>query len=162
MSTRDRVQNRAELIYGFLLVNMGTGYTKPELCEALDITPSATTESAIKRARDMATEAGYHFPPAVPANGFRYMVTSLAEDAIDPTAHISRIEAGVRARKETGMEFMRRERKTLPNDLRPVVDMMLTVHDATQAALAAIQKAADDMTVSLVKARREQRKAEAS
>lgn len=162
MSSRDRVQNRAERIYGFLLANMGTGYTKAELCKELEIGPGSTTDTAIKRARELAAEAGYHFPPAVPATGHVYMVTNLAADALDPTAHISRIEAGVRATKEVGMEFMRRERKTLPPDLRPVVDMMLTVHDATQSALAAIQKAADDMTVQLVKARREQRDAQVS
>ena len=157
MSSRDRVQNRAERIYGFLLANMGTGYTKADLCKELEIGPGSTTEAAIKRARDMATEAGYHFPPAVPAQGFKYMVTDLAADAIDPTIHMSRIEAGVRARKETGMEFLRRERRNLAPDERPIADMMLAFYDQTRTTMAAFQKSADDFVAQSVKTRREQR-----
>ena len=113
----------------------------------LGIQDGSTTRSAIRRARDIASEAGYHFPPAVPQNDFSYQVTDLAEEALDPALHMARIERGVRRRKEDGIEFMRRERHSLPADLKPVVDMHLTVHDATKRALGEIQKAADDMVV---------------
>jgi hypothetical protein len=85
------------------------------------------------------------------------MVTNLAADAIDPTLHMGRIEQGVRTRKESGIEFMRRERDALPPDLRPIVTMHLEVHDATQRALGQVQKAADDMVTQLVKIRRNAR-----
>lgn len=156
--TRNRVDNRAELIYNHLALHMGKGFTMPALCRAVGITDSATTRAAIRRARDLATEAGYHFPPAIAANGFEYRVTNLAEDALDPTLQMSRIETGVRKRKETGIEFMRRERKGLPSELRPIVDMHLTIFDATVKALGTIQAAADDMVIELVKARKRQRK----
>lgn len=157
--SRARVENRAQAIFAFLTLNLGEGYTLTELCHELTIEPSSTTISAIRRARDLATEAGYHFPPSIAENGFRYKVTKLAEDAIAPMLQMARIERGVRLRKEDGIEFMRRERGTLPADLRPVVDMHLTVHDAAVKALGTIQAAADDMVVALVEARRQQRKA---
>ena len=158
MASRDRVQNRAELIHNFLAANINTGYTKPELLAELNLQAGSTTEAAIRRARGMAAEAGLHFPPAVPANGNRYMVTGLAENALDPTVHMGRIETGVRRRKESGVEFMRRERANLPPDLRPVVDMYITVEDATTSALSTIRKAGDEMVVAIAKARSDQRK----
>lgn len=160
MSSRDRVTNRAHQIYDFLSAHLGEKFTLPELCDHLDFEPGSTTRNAIRKARDLATEAGYHFPPAVPANDHTYTVTNMAADVLDPTAHMSRIESGARARKEQGIEFLRRERQSLPNDLKPVADMYVSVHDAARNALATIQKAADDMTVELIKARREGRAAE--
>lgn len=155
--TRSRVENRAQMVYDFLALHMGEGYTLQELCIELGIDAGSTTRAAIRRARDLAAEAGYHFPPAVPQNGQRYKVTNLPQDALDPSLHMARIETGVRERKEDGIEFMRRERSKLPVDLRPVVDMHLTVYDAARQALGTIQQAADDMVVGLVKARRESR-----
>ncbi len=157
MSTRNRVENRAQMIYDHLVTHMGQKFTMPDLCQSLGITDGATTRSAVRRARELSTGAGYHFPPAVPQNGMTYTVTDLPELALDPSLHMSRIESGVRARKEDGIEFMRRERHKLPLELRPVVDMHLTVHDAARQALGTIQKAADDMVIGLVKARREGR-----
>lgn len=158
--SRDRVENRAQMIYAHLMLHRNQPYTMPQLCKALGINGGSTTRAAIRRARDLATEAGYHFPPAVPANGQTYTVTDLAEKALDPSLHMARIETGVRERKENGIEFMRRERTKLPADLRPVVDMHLIIHDAAREALGTIQRAADDMVVNLVKARREQRDSE--
>lgn len=153
--SRTRVENRAQMIYNFLVLRIGEGFELNDLCQSLHIEPGSTTRNAIRRAREIATEAGYHFPPAVPQNGQKYMVTNLPQDALDPSLHMARIEMGVRERKEDGIEFMRRERSKLPPDLRPVVDMHLTVYDAARQALGTIQKAADDMVVGLVKARRE-------
>jgi hypothetical protein len=158
--SRNRVENRAQMIYTHLMLHRNETFTMPQLCKALGIHDSSTTRTAIRRARDLATEAGYHFPPAVAANGHTYTVTELPERALDPSLHMARIETGIRERKENGIEFMRRERSKLPADLRPVVDMHLTVHDAARQALGTIQKAADDMVVNLVAARREQRKSE--
>ena len=158
MSTRNRVDNRAHLIYDFLAEHMGEGYTMPELCIELDIHDGSTTRAAIRRARDLATEAGYHFPPAIAANGFQYKVTTLAADALDPALQMSRIETGVRKRKEDGLEFIRRERRTMPADMRPMAELLLTVHDETVKALSAIQRGADDFVVAIMTARRDQRK----
>jgi hypothetical protein len=156
--SRGRVENRARKIYDFLVLNLNEGFTIGELCKRCDITDGTTTRSAIRRARDLATEAGYHFPPAIAANEFTYRVTNLAEHALDPSNQMSRIERGVRLRKEDGIEFMRRERKSLPSDLRPVVDMQISMYDATKKALATIQQAADDMVLALIKSRTEGRR----
>jgi len=158
--SRRRVENRAQMIYAHLLLHRNQPFTMPQLCKALGFQDGSTTRSAVRRARDLATEAGYHFPPSVAANRHTYTVTDLPEKALDPSLHMARIETGVRKRKENGIEFMRRERNKLPADLRPVVDMHLTVHDAAREALGTIQRAADDMVVNLVKARREQRDSE--
>lgn len=155
--SRNRVENRAQAIYAFLTLHMGHGYTLVELCHELDIEPGSTTTSALRRARALASEAGYHFPPAIAENNYRYKVTKLAVDAIAPTLQMARVERGVRMRKEDGIEFMRRERSGLPADLRPVVDMHLSVHDAAVKALGTIQAAADDMVLALVDSRRKQR-----
>lgn len=155
--SRSRVENRAQLVYEFLVTHMNEPFTMTELCKELDFNPGSTTTSAVRRAREIATESGLHFPPAVPQNGMSYRVTNLPENALDPSLQMSRIETGVRSRKEDGIEFMRRERRNLPPDLRPVVDMHLTVHDAASKALGTIQKAADDMVVELVKARKKSR-----
>jgi hypothetical protein len=157
MTSRDRIGQRAQAIYTFLNLHRGEGYTLPELCKELDITPASTTRAAITRARDLATEAGLHFPPAVPQNGHRYMVTELAADAVDPTLHMTRIEAGVRRRKEDGIEFLRRERRHLPPDLKPIATYMVKTYDTTRRAIGELQRAADDMVMELVKVRKGQR-----
>lgn len=160
MTSRDRVEQRAQLIYEFLSLHLGEGYTIGELCDELDIENSATTRSAINRARDLAAEAGRHFPPAVPQNEHRYLVTELAEDAVDPTLHMSRIGAGVRRREESGIEFMRRERRHLSPELKPIADYMVKSYDTTRRAIGELQRVADDMVAELVKVRRGMRNTE--
>lgn len=159
MTTRNRVENRAHLIYDYLTKdgNFGNGFTKPQLCKSLRIKPSATTEAAIRRARDLAAEAGYHFPPAVPQNGHRYKVTRLAEDALDPTLQMERIRSGVERRANVGRKFMEREKAKLPPDVRPLVTAYLTLKDQVEKSQATIQRAFDDAVIATVKARRETR-----
>jgi hypothetical protein len=151
------VAARGEEIYEHLAARLGQRFTMAELCAALNLQPGAKTQAAIRAARDMATAAGLHFPPAVPQNGFTYAVTNLPGDALDPTLHMSRIEAGVRARADVGYEFMRRNLRQVPAELRPIARAALDVREATQTALAQTQRAMDDMVVELVKLRREQR-----
>lgn len=155
--SRNRVENRAHLIYEHLALHMGEGFTLRQLCEDLDIQPGSTTRSAISRARDLATEAGLHFPPAVPQNGHTYKVTKLAADALDPTLHMGRIRAGVAQRENTGVEFMKRERAKLPPDLRPIVTSYIELKDVIDKTQAQIQRSFDDAVIAFVKARREQR-----
>ena len=155
--SRNRVENRAHLIFEFLASHMGEKFTLPELCEELSIEPGSTTRTAIRRARDLATEAGLHFPPAVPQNGMRYMVTNLAADALDPTLQMGRIRSGVANRENTGVEFMKRERAKLPPDLRPIVTSYIELKDVIDKTQAQIQRSFDDAVLAFVKARREQR-----
>lgn len=157
MNARNRVQIRAEAIYDYLLSLNGDGVTLPDMCTALGFEGGSTTRTAISRARDMATAEGLHFPPAVPANGMTYRVTSLPGDALDPTLHMARIEDGVRRRKDDGMDFMRRLEKELPPDLRPIAKAFLAINDKTTEAIAGIRRAADEMAIELVKLRRHDR-----
>lgn len=155
--SRNRVENRAHLIYEYLALNMGQGFTLPQLCEELDIQPGSTTRSAISRARDLATEAGLHFPPAVPQNGHTYRVTNLAADALDPTLHMGRIRRGVTHRENTGVEFMKRERSKLPPDLKPIVTSYIELKEVIDKTQAQIQRSFDDAVLAFVKVRRDQR-----
>jgi len=155
--SRNRVENRAHLIYDFLVKNLGKGYTITELCRALSLQPGSTTTAAIRRARELATEAGYHFPPAVPATGHVYMVTNLPGDALDPTLHMARIETGVRARKNDGIDYMRRRLRDVDPQDRPVARAFINIERKTEKALAELRKEAEDMIVELVKLRRGQR-----
>lgn len=153
MSGRTRVENRAHLIFDFLVTRLNKGFTIAELCRALGLQDGATTRAAIRRARALATEAGLHFPPAIAANGFTYKVTDLAENAMRPTAQMGRVEAGVRARKEDGIEFLRRERKTLPADLQPMADMYISVYDSTKKALAEVVDHVETMVIKIMRDR---------
>lgn len=155
--SRDRVENRAHLIYDFLSKNLGVGFTITQLCQKLSLRPGSTTTAAIRRAREMATEAGFHFPPAVPATGQQYMVTKLPGDALDPSLHMARIEAGVRARKNDGVEFMRRRLREVDPQDRPIVRAYVNIEQKTERALAELRKEADDLIVEMVKLRRGQR-----
>lgn len=153
MHARNRVEDRAQRIFAFLR-DCGRSYDLPGLCRVLKINDGATTRSAIRRARDLATAAGLHFPPAVPANGFQYMVTNLPGDALDPALHMARTEAGVRARKQNGIEFMRRRMRDVPAEYRPVARAFVNIELKTERALAELRKEADDMIVEMVKLRR--------
>jgi hypothetical protein len=152
--SRHRVENRAHLIYDYLCQHLGEGFTIDELCHAVGINDGATTRSAIRRARDLATEAGLHFPPAVPTTGFTYLVTRLPGDALDPALHMARIETGVRIRKQDGTEYMRRHLRDVPPELRPIARAFVNIERKTERALAELRREADDMIVELVALRR--------
>jgi len=154
---RDRVGERARLIFAFLDENRGVGFTLPQLCQRLQFGPGATTRAALRKARDIATEKGLHFPPAVPANRQRYMITALPADAFDPTLHMGRIATGVRNREQVGIDFIKREKRALPSDLKPLAEFYLKTQEVRQRAAAELEKAADDMVMDLVKLRRGQR-----
>jgi|SRR5262245_7914440 len=151
------VEERAELAYRHLRDHLGQRFTLAELCQATGLQPGAKTQAAIRAARDMATRDGLHFPPAIAATGYTYTVTDVAMDALDPSLHMRRIEAGVRARAEDGEEFMRREARQLPRELRSV----LKQQRQARQGLAQAQRAMDDMVIELVKLRREERQREA-
>jgi hypothetical protein len=151
------VEERGTHIYEYLKARLGKKYSIHQLCKALDLYPGAKTAAGIRYARDLAVADGLHFPPAVPANGFTYTVTSLAEDALDPTLHMSRIEAGVRIRADVGYEFMRHHERNLPKELKPIVKAALAMQSSARRAQAEAQRTMDDMVVELVKLRRETR-----
>jgi hypothetical protein len=155
MHARNRVEDRAQRIFAYLRKHLGQRFTIDQLCRALGLQDGATTRAAIRRARDLATEAGLHFPPAVPHTGFTYVVTNLPGDALDPALHMARIEAGVRLRKEDGIEYMRRRLRDVPADLRPVARAFVNIERKTERALAELRREADDMIVEMVKIRRD-------
>ena len=154
MHARNRVDERAEAIFTYLHRHMGEGFTITELCAALRINQGETTRSAIRRARALATASGLHFPPAVPHTGFRDMITNLAVDALDPALHMARVEAGVRARKQDGIEYMRRRLRDVPAEYRPVARAFVNIELKTERVLAELRHEADDMILEIVKLRR--------
>lgn len=152
MSTTDE---RATLIYAFLHQHLGQKFTLAELLARTSLQPGAKTTAAIRKARDRATAEGLHFPPAVPANGFTYTVTALAMDAVEPTVHMRKIEAGVRHRAEVGADFMAANRAQLSPDMREALE----AERAVRAAFATAQRAVDDMVVALARSAKEVRAA---
>lgn len=151
------VDERARDIYDWLAARRNQRFTMSQLCRGLSLQPGAKTAAAIRRARDLAVADGLHFPPAVPQNHFTYTVTSLPGEALDPALQMSRIEAGVRRRADVGYDFMRAQIRLVSREDRPIVRAALAVRDANRQAMAATQKAMDDMVLELVKLRREQR-----
>lgn len=166
--SRGRVEKRAQEFYKFLTDHLDEGFNIAELLAGVNkanphadrITDGDTTRRAIRRARDLATEAGYHFPPAIAGYGydFKYRITTIPGDALRPSLQMARVERGVRLRKEDGLEFMRRERGKLPPDKRPIVNLYLTIHDEARKAMAAIQRGADDFVEAMLKETRPNRK----
>ncbi len=148
------VDERTAIIYAFLREHKGQKFTLGELCTELDLEPGHKTQTAIRQARDLATAAGLHFPPAVPANGFTYTVTDLPEDALDPAMHMERIVSGVQRRADVGWDYLHRHQGELGDDVRPIVLALGEMQEALQQHSAAIRKAFDDLIVATIKARR--------
>jgi hypothetical protein len=156
--TLSSVENRAQLIYGFLRGNMGVRFSKAEVLHATGLEPGTKSEAAMRRARDIATADGLHFPPAVPATGFGYMVTELADDAIEPTIHMAKIEAGVRARKEVGEEFIADRLRGIEDPaLRRTMTNYLRTKQKIARFSAEMQREVDDQMVELIAVQREVR-----
>jgi hypothetical protein len=148
------VDERATIIYAFLREHQGEKFTLGELCTELDLEPGQKTQTAMRQARDLATAAGLHFPPAVPANGFTYTVTDLPEDAFDPAMHMERIVSGVQRRADVGWDYLKRHQGELGDDVRPVVLALLEMQESLQGYSAAIRKAFDDLIVATIRSRR--------
>lgn len=154
MHTRNRVDDRAQAIFEYLKRHLGDGYTLSDLCAAVGIRPGATTTHAIRRARDLATEAGLHFPPAVPRTDFLYRITDYPGHAIDPTLHMSRIASGAQQRATIGVDFMRGRLKEVDPADRPAAAVLVRLHVERRKAHALLDRAADDALAQLIELRR--------
>lgn len=97
---------RGEQVYAYLAAHLNQPHTRSALLAAVGLNPGHGTDAAIRHAREMATAAGLHFPPAVPGNGYTYWVIDQPEDAIIPTRHMFKVAAGVEYRTAVGVEFM--------------------------------------------------------
>lgn len=155
MQARNRIENRAQRIFDFLRGHLGDGFTIGELCRALKITDGPTTRNAIGRARDLATIEGLHFPPAVPHGGFKYMVTDRPGDALDPALHMARIESGVAARKDDGLNFMEGKLREMDPADRPVASVLLRMEKRKRKAVAEFEHSMTEAIAELVQLRRE-------
>jgi hypothetical protein len=151
------IHQRAEMIFGFLNARLGERFTIGQLCAALGLENSRKTHQAIGTARDLADAAGVHLPPACPANGFTYTVTTEPEPAVDPMLHIRRVEAGERRRARTAEQFIRNRLAMLPDELRPQVKARLKMQDTIDAAVDSLQAVLAEFDAELISQRRDQR-----
>lgn len=119
--SRTRVNDRAQLIYDFLKLNLNTVYKIGDLLTELDLNDSKTTRTAIRRARGLAEKDGLCFPVACPANGFTYCVTDNPAAVLDPSIHLGTIGVGVGVRKDVHDEFMRSRMAQLSPSERSLV-----------------------------------------
>lgn len=151
--SRERVQVRAERIYLHLREHLNQPFRIADLCKALAITNNATTQRAIRRAREMAEAEGLHFPVACPANDFSYTVTDDPAAAFDPVLHLARIAQGVEATKQVGVDFMQQHKK----ELDPAASAYLAFEEEVRDALNRVAGSAAHITKVLVDARRRER-----
>ena len=141
------VTERGGEIYTYLAAHQGQRFTLGQLCSAVNLHPGAKTTAAIRHARDLATQNGLHFPPAVPQNGYTYTVTSEPLDALEPAAQMDRIATGVTARANVGWDFAGRRGTDLPEHVRAVV----SAREAVRRTAAESLRAIDDIAVSLAR-----------
>lgn len=157
MSTVDQ---RAQDFYRFLLRHQGQKFTLAELLGRTGYQPGAKSTAAIRRARDLATENGLHFPPAVPQNGYTYSITEEPEWAYEPAMQMDRIAAGVQRRADVGFDFIERHQGEIPPDMRPAVMGIVRVRQEVQRSAAALRRVYEDMLADTAKARRQARRDE--
>jgi hypothetical protein len=131
------VDQRATAIYEYLRERLGQGVTRWQLLQALNLQPGSKTDTAIRRARDIATASGYHFPPAIKVKGGGdplYRITDQAADAILPTRRMHAIARGVQRREEVGLDFMTANADQLDDVARGQLEMLQQARTVTSAA----------------------------
>jgi hypothetical protein len=155
--SRNRVAERAEQIYSYLKADLNRPHLIGDILHKLKIKDGATTRAAIKRARELATADGLHFPTACPANNFSYTVTNDPSAAFDPVLHLARLAQGVQATKKVGVDFMDEHvREMQPSD-RAMAKGYLAFEKTIEDAVSTVQAAAAELTKATVSARREMR-----
>jgi hypothetical protein len=127
------VDERAAAIYGYLRAHPGRKVSRAALLAATGLQPGTKTDTAIRRARDLATADGLHFPPAVPANGFTYTVTRVRDEAVEPMVHMVKIAAGVARRAGDGAEFIATAIESLDEPTRALAEVLIPMQRAMQA-----------------------------
>jgi hypothetical protein len=135
------VNERAQVIFDYLSTHLGQGFTLEQLLAATGLENGTKTANAIRRARDIATANGLHFPPAIKVRGGvpLYRVTDQAADAVRPTQRMHAIARGVRRREEVGLDFMTAHQEQLD----PAAQAELVLVQQTRTAIAAIQAVED-------------------
>lgn len=95
MNARDRrVSRRRDAIYSYFRTHPDEPITLRDVCQAIGCDAGKTSRSAIPGVRRLAEEDGWHFPPAVPANGMSYVLTTDPTWLIDPALHMGRLRQG--------------------------------------------------------------------
>jgi hypothetical protein len=151
------VEARGQRIFEFLSQRLDQGFTLEEICGELQIHPGDKTRRAMRHARRIATEQGLHLPPATPGGGFRYWVTASPGLAVDGTLQMAAVEAGVRRRKEIGVEFIEATRRDADPADRPIINALLSAETRIRDAVAQMDAVRDDVVKALIASRREQR-----
>lgn len=151
--SRNRVEERARAIYDHLRADLNTLYTLHDLLAAVDLRESATTRTAIGKARELAAEDGLCLPVACPANGYTYCVTDDPGAVVDPSMHLGRISIGVGVRKDVHDDFIR----SRMSKLSPADRSMFHSLEKYEEAQRATREAYNEITKAMVAVRRERR-----
>lgn len=152
--SRNRIAERSEAIYAFLLERINEKFTIGDLIAELGLQDSRTTRKAIRRAADLAENDGMFLPIACPANGFTYCVTDDPENVVDPTIHLSSIANGVEMRKDSHADFLSSNSHELDPLTRELMKGMSEMEEASRKSRDAYAA----MTRTMVAMRREARK----
>jgi hypothetical protein len=152
-----RVQRRRDALYAFFQQHIDEPFSLAEACAQIGCSAGATSKAAIPGLRSLAESDGWHFPPAVPAGGHRYVLTKNPAFLIDPAIHIGRTGLGIRARETKLVDGIRDGRDRLPPAERPVASALLAAADFQRKVMQDADEFLSTVTKELVSSRREQR-----
>lgn len=153
--SRNRVNDRAHTIFLFLQENLNKPYTFGDLMQATRLQDGATTRAAIRKARDLAEDAGLCFPVACAANGNTYCVTDDPSAVLDPAIHLGSIAEGVGARKDVHDSFMQSRMAQMSPAERRVANQLAELDEAARQQ----RRAHQGLLKTLVAMRREMKEA---
>jgi len=154
MSTRNRVGERAELIYLFLSNRVNEVWRKSELLAELELQDSKTTRRAIARARELAADDNLYLTIPDYDNGYTMGLTDDPSSAVDNALWLARVANGVNVPKHIADDFMRERMSKLSGTERAYIRL----NDKTIELTRSVQAAADELVKEMIQERRESRR----
>lgn len=154
MSNRNRVSERAELIYLFLSNRRNEVWRKSDVLNELGLQDSKTTRRAIGRARELAADDGLYLTIPDYDNGYTMGLTDDPSAAVDNALWLARVANGVTVPKHIADDFMRERMNKLAGSERAYIHLADKALEATRS----IQAASDELVKALMKERRESRR----
>lgn len=144
------VDDRAQNILAWLLANQGRrGVRRHTMLAELGLSPGSKTDQAMKRAWQMATAIGMHFPSACYSNGWEMHVTTDPVEAIRPLAQLLAIANGVLTRAGDAAEFLNARSAELSAEQAAQVVHLIRRHRQAQGATTGMLEIAREMATAV-------------
>lgn len=150
----------------FLKTNKERKFTREELWSEVFADDSValavdadTQRRAIGRAREHAHELGGYITHAVAANGFTYMWTDLAENAVDPMLHYTKIVIGQEDVLNNIKNFVKEVKVLRATDKSAELDLIIHLAEDSQTQCEMARRNMERTANFLIEHRRRERAA---